>query len=116
MAREWVERAIRPIRLLSEFRRLPIVRRGLATLDHANIDNPYWSYHEMDKENFKKLTNAFKNAFPEINEKLDRLLKKEEERITRVEKRRKTRSNNSVVNQGTALLSSLVAQPLLLTS
>ena len=35
MSRELVERAIRPIRLLSEFRRLPIVKRGLATLDAA---------------------------------------------------------------------------------
>ena len=29
MSREWIEKAIRPIYLLSEFRRLPIVKRGL---------------------------------------------------------------------------------------
>ena len=60
-----------------------------------NIDDPYWSYHEMDEKNFEKLTDAFKNAFPETNEKLDRLLKKETEKITRVErKRRKMYSYN----------------------
>ena len=61
-----------------------------------NIVDPYLSYHEIDEENFKKLTDAFENAFPEINEKLDRLIKKEKERITRVErKRRKTHDNNT---------------------
>jgi hypothetical protein len=96
IARKWVEKAIRPLFILFEFCRLPIVKRGLEIFGDIDIDDPYWSPHEMDQENFKKLTDAFKNAFPEINEKLDRLIKKEKERITRVEKeRRKTPSNNS---------------------
>jgi hypothetical protein len=58
-----------------------------------DIDNPYWSVYEMDKDNFKKLTNAFKNAFPEISEKLDRLIKKEKERVMCVEKERRKKKN-----------------------
>jgi hypothetical protein len=47
----------------------------------------------MDKDNFKKLTDAFKNAFPEISEKLDRLIKKEKERVMCVEKERRKKKN-----------------------
>jgi len=40
-----------------------------------DIDDPYWSPHEMDEGNFAKLTTAFANAFPEIYEKLEKLRK-----------------------------------------
>jgi hypothetical protein len=40
-----------------------------------DIDDRYWSPHEMDEENFKKLTDAYANAYPEIYEKLEKLRK-----------------------------------------
>ena len=67
--------------------------RKIKQTPQMNIDDPYWSPYEMDKDNFKKLTDAFKNAFPEISEKLDRLIKKEKERIMYVEKQRRKKKN-----------------------
>jgi hypothetical protein len=47
-------------------------RKKMRDIDIKNSD---WSPHEMDEENFKKLTDAFANAFPEIYEKLEKLRK-----------------------------------------
>jgi tRNA(Ile2) C34 agmatinyltransferase TiaS len=40
-----------------------------------DIDDPSWSPHEMDEENFEKLTDSFANAFSDIYEKLEELRK-----------------------------------------
>jgi hypothetical protein len=86
-----------------EFCRLWIVKRGLAVfadrgergyinrslvqetqkrliderkkMRKMNVYDPDWSPHEMYEENFKKLTDAFASAFPEIYEKLEKLRK-----------------------------------------
>jgi hypothetical protein len=82
----WVENTISPSRLLFEFSRLRPVKRGLAvhgwvppalkgryrTID---IDNPQWTDFELDEENFIKLTTAFANIYPEINEQLEYIRK-----------------------------------------
>jgi hypothetical protein len=47
-------------------------RKKMRDIDIKNSD---WSPHEMDEENFKKLTDAFASAFPEIYEKLEKLRK-----------------------------------------
>jgi hypothetical protein len=53
-------------------KRLIEERKKMRKMD---IDDPYWSPHEMDEENFEKVTDAFANAFPEIYEKLEKLRK-----------------------------------------
>jgi DNA-binding transcriptional ArsR family regulator len=82
----WVENTISPARLLFEFSRLRPVKKGLAvhgwvppalkdqyrTMD---IDDPLWTDYELDEENFKKLTTAFANIYPEINEHLEHIRK-----------------------------------------
>jgi predicted transcriptional regulator len=103
IAYNWVENAIQPIGILSEFCRLWTVKRGLPTfadkgkmtyndpsfppeiqnklnaerkkMRKMDIDDPYWSRHEMDEENFKKLTEAFANTYPDIYDELEKLRK-----------------------------------------
>ena len=78
---QWVENTISPARLLFEFSRLRPVKRGLAVhgwvppalrgrYRRINIEDPLWTDYELDEENFKKLTTAFANIYPEINEQL----------------------------------------------
>ena len=85
-----------------EFCRLPAVKKGLAIFadkDKAgyidpslifkpkmqkhlieerkkmrkmDIDDQYWSPHEMDEDNFEKLADVFASAFSEIYEKLEK--------------------------------------------
>lgn len=105
ISRRWVENAIKPTSMLFEFCRLPMVKRGLAIfadkgkhgyidpslrskpkiqkhvieerkkMRKMDIDDPFWSAYDMDEENFKKLSKAFANAFPEIHEKLEKMRK-----------------------------------------
>jgi hypothetical protein len=104
-ATQWVENTISPARLLFEFSRLRSVKRGLAVHgwihpalkdQYRTIDtgDPLWTAYELDEENFKKLTTAFANIYPEINEQLEYIRKILPDKIQRhKESDRKSRRN-----------------------
>jgi hypothetical protein len=76
IARRWIEKAINPQSILHEFEKLQCVKRGLRKYtDVADPLDRSFSFHEMDKGNFKKLTEAFANTFPDMCEKLEDIRK-----------------------------------------
>jgi hypothetical protein len=76
VARRWIEKAINPQSILHEFEKLQCVKRGLRKYtDVADPLDPSFSFHEMDKGNFRKLTEAFANTFPDMFEKLEDIRK-----------------------------------------
>jgi hypothetical protein len=74
--RKWIEKSINPLSILHEFEKLQCVKRGLRRFTDATdpLDSSF-SIHEMDEENFKKLTRAFANTFPQAFEKLETIRK-----------------------------------------
>jgi hypothetical protein len=85
-ATRWVENTISPARLLFEFSKLRPVKKGLAVYGEVqpalkdqyrtmDINDPLWTDYELNEENFKKLTMAFANIYPEINEQLENIRK-----------------------------------------
>jgi predicted transcriptional regulator len=74
--RKWIEKSINPLSILNEFEKLQCIKRGLRRFTDATESlDPSFSIHEMDEENFKKLTKAFTNTFPHAFEKLETIRK-----------------------------------------
>jgi hypothetical protein len=99
MSSNWVNKAIIPTLILSEFCKLWMMERGLAVLNKLPIDKylppeiqnyflatqkefrqydpegSYSSHLEMDNENFSKLVNAFEKVYPNLFKEFENLRK-----------------------------------------
>ncbi|MFL6342456.1 MAG: hypothetical protein ACJ72U_13035 [Nitrososphaeraceae archaeon] len=76
IARRWIEESINPQLILREFEELHCVKRGLRNYtDIADPLDPSFSFHEMDKDNFRKLREAFAKTFPDVFKKLEDIRK-----------------------------------------
>jgi DNA-binding transcriptional ArsR family regulator len=97
LANKWVNNTISPSRILWEFSKLSVVKRGLAIWNPVPINrnlppqiqkrimgiqknskqfdpyNPSWSLYEMNEDNFKKLDKAYKYTFPDIFRALEKI-------------------------------------------
>jgi predicted transcriptional regulator len=100
MSHNWVNKAIIPTSILSEFCKLWMVERGLAVFNRLPIDkslppeiqnaflakqkelrqydpeDPYSSHLEMDNDNFSKLVNAFEKVYPNLFKEFENLRKR----------------------------------------
>jgi DNA-binding transcriptional ArsR family regulator len=97
LVNKWVNNTISPSRILWEFSKLPVVKRGLPIWNPVPINrnlppqiqkrimgiqknskqfdpyNPSWARYEMNEDNFKKLDKAYKDTFPDIFRELEKI-------------------------------------------
>lgn len=79
-ARMWVNNAIKPQSILSEFAKQYIIKRGLKG-SFKDPGGSSWSFYDLDEINFKKLTATFENAFPEYFKELEEIREEMPEEI-----------------------------------
>ena len=64
----WVENAIKPVRLLEEICKLPIIYRGLEPFENTKSQ-----LFVMNKENYDRLNQALKNVFGDVIDELNKI-------------------------------------------
>lgn len=69
---DWVSRALNMHMVLWEFCKLWPVQRGMKPFIDSQ-DPSYSFYDTADEENFKKLTDAFRNVYPDLFEELEKI-------------------------------------------
>jgi hypothetical protein len=63
LVRQWVNSAIQPYMMLTEFRKLRFIRRDLKRFEDAASTDMSWGFNVMSEENYKRLMQQFADLF-----------------------------------------------------
>jgi hypothetical protein len=77
LVRQWVNSAIQPYMMLTEFRKLRLIRQNLKRYqDAAASTDMSWGFNVMSEENYKRLMSQFVDIFKGLHNVLDKEMKK----------------------------------------
>jgi hypothetical protein len=78
LVRQWVNNAIQPYMMLTEFRKLRLIRRNLKRFEDvaASSSDMSWGFHVMSEENYKRLMHQFSDIFKGLYGVLEKEMKK----------------------------------------
>jgi hypothetical protein len=76
LVRQWVNSAIQPYMMLTEFRKLNPIRQNLKRYEGAAATDMSWGLNVMSEENYKRLMSEFVDIFKELHNFLDKEMKK----------------------------------------
>lgn len=77
LVRQWVNSAIQPYMMLTEFRKLRLIRRNLKRFEDAAASTDMsWGFNVMSEENYKQLMQQFADIFKGLHGVLEKEMKK----------------------------------------
>ena len=77
LVRQWVNNAIQPYLMLTEFRKLRLIRRNLKCVEDAAASTDMsWGFNVMSEENYKRLMQQFTDIFKGLHGVLEKEMKK----------------------------------------
>ena len=77
LVRQWVNNAIQPYMMLTEFRKLRLIRRNLKRVEDAAASTDMtWGFNIMSAENYKRLMQQFTDIFKGLHGVLEKEMKK----------------------------------------
>jgi hypothetical protein len=78
LVRQWVNDAIQPYMMLTEFRKLKLIRRNLKRFEDvaASSIDMSWGFNVMSEENYKQLMSQFADIFKGLHGVLEKEIKK----------------------------------------
>jgi hypothetical protein len=77
LVRQWVNSAIQPYMMLTEFRKLRLIRRNLKRFeDAAATTDMSWGFNVMSEENYNRLMQQFADIFKGLHGILEKEMKK----------------------------------------
>jgi hypothetical protein len=78
LVRQWVNNAIQPYMILTEFRKLRLIRRNLKRFEDvaASSTDMSWGFNVMSEENYKRLMYQFSDIFKGLHGILEKEMKK----------------------------------------
>jgi hypothetical protein len=77
LVRQWVNNAIQPYVMLTEFRKLRLIRRNLKRFEEAAASTDMsWGFNVMSEENYKRLMSQFADIFKGLHGVLEKEMKK----------------------------------------
>jgi hypothetical protein len=78
LVRQWVNNAIQPYMMLTEFRKLRLIHRNLKHFEDvaASSTDMSWGFNVMSEENYKRLMHQFSDIFKGLHGVLEKEMKK----------------------------------------
>jgi hypothetical protein len=77
LVRQWVNNAIQPCMMLTQFRKLKPIRQNLKRYEGAaDSTDMSWGFNVMSEENYKRLMSRFNDIFKGLHSVLDKEMKK----------------------------------------
>jgi hypothetical protein len=77
LVRQWVNNAIQPYMMLTEFRKLRLIHRNLKRVEDAAASTDMsWGFNVMMEENYKQLMQQFTDIFKGLHDVLEKEMKK----------------------------------------
>lgn len=76
LVRKWVNNAIQPYRMLTEFRKLRLIRRNLKRVEDVASTDMSWGFNVISEESYKRLMSQHADIFKGLHDVLEKEMKK----------------------------------------